>query len=482
MYDLAKRVGRYGFEVQTQLLVDPHQLVFDNAAKKLGTEFSSGALQSSPALPPGWRWTADPTSRSKYPELTPPHAQAYFFSEHPQYADAVGYQNYWVYQECEQIAYQLEVVSEPFDDGYTERNLGEDGRRIFGEGLAALVDAGIVTAFDPAKRQSINEQISIELDDTRWSKRVDPLLKLAWLGCGIYLLTRLRGLLEPPDAYVEDLLSVLDEHIVTQARTLQNYDLFRNYRLLLDGYFFGTEKRLDLAGLRRLLGSRIHAAILCADYDNDTSYALVHGAVDLQPEELAPLRPDDFARLRHFGIDSRFLELLIGDEPQCLDPRRGQRHEMLRRGIARIWPLQAMQTQLRAAMRGEPCSETISVPLCHPRKSMTPGCVYLEWRAVRRLRIALPERYRTRFLSVPTDGGPLEVIFIDHLHRMARDLSTLMDVAIIAGSELAEAVASGAHGFAERDFDRLAKRFAPRLDYLLRTYQRPPWTSAGALR
>ncbi len=483
MYDETKRVGRYGFEIQTQLLVHPEHLVFDPDAKKLGTELDVTTLPTQD-IPQGWRWTADPTHLSKYAETEaeiPSDIRPWFLSSHHEcLADATGYQAYWVYRESDLVGFQLELVSEPFDDGYSARQFTEDARGLYRRGLSSLLKSGVAGAYNPAKRQLINEQLSIELDDTRWKARVDPLQKLAWLGCGFYLLTRLREHLSPPDTHVGTLIEVLDRDFVVQGRALQNYDLFRSYRLLLDGYFFGTPSALDWEGLQRILCSRVHTAVLCCDYDNDRSYCLVHGEARLEPDDFQPLRREDFALFRHFGIDSRLLDLVLGEAQPHLDRRRHERHELLRDGLRQLCDLDLLESTLRAALDGGPVGRAVSLPLCHPRKSATPGCVYVEWRALRRLRLAMPDRYPTRFLAVEGPDGPLEVIFFDHLHKMAHDLATLMDVAIIAGSEWADAAQSGDFGVRERDFDRVASRFAPRLDYLLRTYKRPAFHGSDA--
>lgn len=479
MYDRSTQVGRFGFEVQMVLLVHPEAVVFDPTQQKLGT-----ALRTVPDLPPGpdaWRWTADPCALRHYApagEAVREDRSAWFVRDHHRrFRDALGYQTYWIWAREDVVALQLELVSDPFDSTYTTGGFRKDLQVLYGEQLAHLLDAGIVAAYREGRQQRVKEQLSIEIDNQAFPWHRDAMEKLRWLSLGVYLLTTFRSQIHAPDAHTNRLLDMLVEDTTKNLRRPTYYDLFTNERLLLDGYFFGPTRRLDFATLRRMVTSRIHTVLLASNFDNDRCYFLVHGDAELTPEDLAQLHPDDLALYRHLGIDTLFADMLAGRPQPHLDPQGSARRlDFHREALRPFLDLDTIEDTLQHVLDGKPAPRGINVPLCHPRKTLVPGVTYLEMRHIHHLRSNTDDRYKARYRAVPrVNGDPVKVIYPDYLHTLANDLSHLFDIALVAGSGLARAIDTGEHGIAERDFDTFFGVFAPQVDYLLRSYQRPPW-------
>ena len=153
MYDVGKRVGRFGFEVQTSLLLHPSTLEFDPKAKKLGATLASSSLVNLDPAPKGWRWTADPSSGDNYlkpgDQIAQDRAGFFMADHHERHADARGYQTYYGWGDNKYVCFQLELVSDPFDDHYDRASFKRDLRKLYKHGLPQLLDNGLVTAYRP---------------------------------------------------------------------------------------------------------------------------------------------------------------------------------------------------------------------------------------------------------------------------------------------------------------------------------------------
>ena len=470
--DQRLRLGRFGFEVQYTLMVKPDFLEFDLGAKKLGTHLDEAACGLDHPMPRGWYWVADPSSKRAYMnrnEVPSPDFMPWFLTgHHERYRDSIGYKTYWVYRECDHVCFQLELVSEPFNNDYSQLQFLKDTRHIYRVNMAELLEKGIVRAYTPEQNQKIKEQVSIEIDDVRWPVRLDALEKLSYIAAGLYLMMSYGRKRPDERSEVRTLLNFFDDDTSENTRELLRFDIFTNYRLLLDGYFSGIEDKFSWEWLRKLLTSRAHTALLCTAFNNDICYYLIHAMVDLNFDEMNQLCSRDLALYRKLGIDSLFLDM-FADLPQPhLHRYRLRRFPFLRDAMRPFCDMEQIGAFVRAAiLGGRPPVDTISLPTFHPRKNLAEGCAYIELRHHFELKFSGENRYPAQFWPVRAQGEELRVIFVAHLRNLALDSRWLMERAAVVGREFIAAVRRGAPMIRRRQLDWVHHELAPLIEELL---------------
>lgn len=475
MYDPTLRVGRSGFEVQFTLLWDPANLVFDQAAKKLGTKPDPGLVLLEEPLPTGWLWTGDPVrSRNYLPddEAVPTEWRGHFMDDHhDRLQHAVGYRTLWLYRD--RVCFQLELQSEPLERGVSEKQVLDDVRALYERNLPELLNGGWVGSFTPKKQQRIKEQINIEIDDESAPVRRDAVEKLSFLAAGMYLLTRLYPDLDLGDESVHGLVEHLDSDITDNVRDLKTFDLFSNYRMLLDGFLFGTgwPELLSPNRLANIVGSRAHNVILASCWDNNRCFFYIHGTAKLTSAEMKRVSPRDFLLFRQLGIDSAFIDVMTGDVQPHLHPDRVENLEFIRDGLAVFTNLPRLRSFVRGALHGSPMpTGPVEIPMFHLRKTLSEGCVYMEFRNLHPLKFKKLPRYPAQFLMVDSPQGPLNVVYLSHLMPLTRDLGRLMDIAMHVGARLIEDIQRREDWVARRDAEEMDRRFSGMLQHYLDAY------------
>jgi len=363
----------------------------------------------------------------------------------------------------------LELQSEPLERSVSERQVLADVRSLYERSLPELLRKRRVFSFTPDKQQRIKEQINIEIDNEEWSVRRDPLQKLSFLAAGMYLLTRLYRKLNLDDPSVLGLIEHLDEDISANVRDLSTFDLFSNYRMLLDGFLFGTgwPERFSARRLAHIVGSRAHNLILASCYDNNRCFFYVHGTAELSSDDLKQVSPRDFKLFRQLGIDSAFIDVMTGSEQPHLDPNRVDGLDFIREGLGVFTNLPRLRTLVNGSLFGGPLpSRPVGIPMFHLRKTLTPGCVYIEFRNLHPMKFKGLDRYPAQFLMVDAPNGSLNVVYLAHLMPLARDLGRLMDICMHAGAELVSAVKRGEQWVKDRDADHMDQRFLSMFQHL----------------
>lgn len=487
MYDPAMRTGRYGYEIQYRMLVRPDALVFDPAHKKLGEHLDHPQVQLESPVPYHWSIVADTCPGAAdlrgAPE-PPPEMRPWLLSDHhAKLRDSVGYNTLWMYRHERYIAYQLELVTRPLDDRYTERAYLRDARMLYQRSLAELLDRDLLRAWPGTGQQGLMEQTNIEIDDVRWPKRVDPLRKLSWLSAGVFLLTRLHRRLSGLEPSLSALLGYLDADLRANFRAPHRFDMLTNHRMLFEAWFRGASADLSLRRLQRMVRERALIAALIAHYDNDACTYYVHGTVPLTARELRALTPSDLALLRSLGIDALLIDVLTGrPQPHVVpDLARRRRAAFLREGLGWFCDLPPLSETVEACVfGGTPPVDTVDLPLFHLRKHHAPGSTYIEFRGIHGLKNLRTPRYRYQYLDIPSRHGAMQVVWIGHLHALTADLRRLLDVAIQVGCRFTRDILDGHPEIRSRDLEAVEARYLPMAAYLLDHLEPIPWRAPAA--
>ncbi|MBT3223209.1 MAG: hypothetical protein HN348_29395 [Proteobacteria bacterium] len=470
--DKRLKLGRFGFEVQYTLMVKPEFLVFDGESKKLGNRLDEAKCALTNPMPRGWFWVADPSSKRAYlnrKDVPSADFMPWFLTDHHEkYSKSIGYNSYWVYRECKHVCFQLELVSEPFADDYSQLQFLRDTRHIYRVNMAELLEKGIVRAYTPEQNQKFREQVSIEIDDERWPLRLDAMVKLSYIAAGLYLFTTYGKTVPIERSEIRTLLDCFAGDTSENTRELLRYDLFTNYRLLLEGYFSGIERGFSWEWLRKLLTSRAHTALLCTAFNNDICYYLVHAMVDLNFDEMNQICTRDLALYRKLGIDSLFLDMFAAMPQPHLHRYRMRRFPFLRDAMRHFCDLDQIEAFVRAAvLGGKPPVETISLPTFHLRKNLSPRCAYVELRHHFGLKYAQDNRYPAQYWPVRAREEELRVIFLSHLRNVAVDSKWLLEQAALVGQKFVEAVRRGEPIIRQRRLDQMYREFGPLIEEAL---------------
>lgn len=481
MYCDAMMSGRYGLEVQYRMICNPRFLRFERSWKKLGEFFDYRKLDLESAVPYHWSIVADTCTGDAYlgGKEPPDEMRPWLKTDHHQeLADSVGYNTLWMYKHQKYIVYQLELITRPTDDTYTATAFERDIHQIYNRNFAELFDKGVLRIWPGTGQQSVMEQLNVEIDDRRWPRRIDPLHKLSWLAAGVFLLTHLHPKIDFPRLWQRSLTAYFSRNLKENFRYLHRFDIFTNYRMLYEAWMSGSQTDLTYRKLLQFATSRAHVAAMTASWDNDACTYYVHGAPTVTATEMKQLSMRDFRLMRSMGIDSLLLDTLCNrPQPHLLaNLNERRRSGFLHEAMKWFTDVEPMAEFVWSAVNGHsPSLDHIDLPLFHFRKFHNPNCTYMEFRGIDGLKFDPGSPYKYQFYPVPTKNGPQQIIYIRHLHAMARHVKWFMDVAIQLGRRWVDDIEAQHPAIARRDGDLVQRRYLPIAQYLVSHYQRPTW-------
>ena len=162
-------------------------------------------------------------------------------------------------------------------------------------------------------------------------------------------------------------------------------------------------------------------------------------------------------------------------QPHLYQPYRSRRWQTQRSSLKYFVDQQGIEDMVRASvLGGTPSLERVQIPMNHPRKTITPGCIYIECRHAARVRMNKydRDRWKDRHWAIGRDKVP--VGYIDHLQLLARDWLKQFDIALHVGEALFELIRRSDPVVVNRDIDELKRRLLRVIEIGYRV-PRPPF-------